>query len=167
MIPYLDALPLKSRLVVLHRRPKGTGKWFGPDLVQCPPSDPKVPDILVVDGAEQLSGWQRRRLIRNCQQRGIGLLVTSHRSLGLPALVNTRVTRDLARQIVRELLLTWPPTQSWSETQLQSWLDRTDPLVNRYEGNLRELLFTLYDQFQQGTRQDVGMKAGGLLTAHK
>ncbi len=145
--PHLEALRLKSRVVVLHGRPRRPARVSLRSPLASLLSDAQQPDILVVDGAEQLGSWTRGRLGRTCRRLSIGLLVTSHRSLGLPPLVRTHVTASLARQVVHQLLMTWPATQSWPETQIQSRPERTEPLLARHQGNLREVLFELYDHF--------------------
>ena len=69
-------------------------------------SDPRLrpPVVLVVDGYEQLGRWSRLMLKRFCRRQGVGLLVTAHKSVGLPHLYRTAVTPDLAGQIVGTLL---------------------------------------------------------------
>ncbi|MEE2640523.1 MAG: hypothetical protein VX768_07855, partial [Planctomycetota bacterium] len=40
--------------------------------------------LLVLDGFEQLSARQRKRLVQVCRERKVGMLVTAHEDLGLP-----------------------------------------------------------------------------------
>ena len=95
---------------------------------------------MVVDGYEQLSWWSRGRLKRCCRRRGLGLLVTAHQSVGLPQVAQTAPSLALAEQIVAQLTA-----------------DRAAPLdpvlihrcYARHNGNLREMLFDLYDLSQQ------------------
>ena len=59
---------------------------------------------VIIDGFEQLGGWNRSMLKRVCRQQGAGLLVTSHQSVGLPTLFSPAVTPQLAQQLVAGLL---------------------------------------------------------------
>ncbi|MFO0930816.1 MAG: hypothetical protein U0736_27920 [Gemmataceae bacterium] len=101
------------------------------------------PPLLVVDGYEQLGWWTRRRIQARCRQWGWGLMVTAHRDLGLPTLFRTAVTPALARAIVDTLV---PPADHASFAQV----DLSAGLV-RHRGNLREVLFDLYDLYEQGS----------------
>lgn len=95
---------------------------------------------LVIDGYEQLSAWNCWRLRRHCRRRRIGLLVTSHRPVGLPTLFETCTSPELAVELVHELM--------------PDGLDRLDPAdvcrsFDRNAGNLREVFFDLYDLYEQ------------------
>jgi hypothetical protein len=103
------------------------------------------PRVLVIDGYEQMSFWGRRRLKAVCRRNGHGLVVSCHRSLGLPELYRTVVTGELARRVL-ELLLT--PTQR----QSLAGVDVGRALAAR-GGNLREVLFDLYDFYEERTRR--------------
>lgn len=94
--------------------------------------------LIAVDGAEQLGWWAWLRLRLFVRRRAWGLVVTSHRPLGLPLLAALRPDAALAWRIVQ---------------QLQS----DDPLITEAEtaaafaahrGDLREMLFELYDRYQ-------------------
>lgn len=96
--------------------------------------------LVVVDGYEQLAFWNRLRVRRCCRQRGLGLLVTAHAPAGLPTLFATNPSPMLAERIVQCLLgeRTWPVSR--------------EELHRRYcehRGDLRELLFDLYDAYEQ------------------
>ena len=95
---------------------------------------------LVVDGYEQLGPFARWQVSRRCRRRGCGLLVTTHRDLGLPTLYTTRPGLNVAVALVRQLL---PPGESIiGAGDIESaWRARN--------GNLREMLFDLYDLFEQ------------------
>ena len=103
-----------------------------------PESDPST--LLMVDGYEQLSRWSRWRLKRLCRRRGCGLLVTAHDSVGLPQLYRTAPTRELAETIVGRLMAGRTPPFTAAEV--------TDCFVRR-GGNLREVLFDLYDLYER------------------
>jgi hypothetical protein len=99
--------------------------------------------LVMIDGYEQLARWNRWRLKRTCRRRGLGLLVTAHRDVGLPTLLATATSVALAEDIVRELL----GDQGFSldtEQIAAPW--------DRHGGNVREVLFDLYDLYEQRRR---------------
>ncbi len=65
--------------------------------------------IVVVDGYEQLSRWNRWRLRRRCRAITTGLLVTSHADVPLPVLFRTKTDVVLAEKIVSYLLRSITP----------------------------------------------------------
>lgn len=102
--------------------------------------DPSRPTAVIVDGCEQLSSWNRSALKRSCRRRGLGLLVTAHRSLGLPDLFCTSVDLPLAQEIVRSLL---------GDQQSLIRPEEVEQCFERHRGNLREALFDLYDLYEE------------------
>ena len=108
------------------------------DLSHDPRLEP--PAVVIVDGYEQLSRWSRFRLKRCCRRRGLGLLATAHRSVGLPQLFHTAADLDLAERIVRQLLGDKTPCINAAELRTR---------YARHGGNLREMLFELYDLYEQ------------------
>lgn len=100
--------------------------------------------LLVVDGYEQLGWWTRHRIQKRCRQCGWGLLVTAHSDLGLPTLYCTSVTPKLARTLIKQLLSDGDP-ELFANVDLRVTLER-------HHGNLREVLFELYDQYEAGVR---------------
>ena len=94
--------------------------------------------IVIVDGYEQLSWWNRWGLKRFCNRRRLGLLVTSHRATGLPTLLRTEMTGELARKVVAAML--------GSQSALIAPAE-IDAALARRHGNLREALFDLYDVY--------------------
>ncbi|MCE5268958.1 MAG: hypothetical protein LLG00_13855 [Planctomycetaceae bacterium] len=95
--------------------------------------------ILVIDGYEQLRRLTRWRLRRLCHRRGWGLLVTAHVSVGLPAVFQTSTTPALTRRIVDMLLPGMPRPFTDEELVL---------CFARHRGDVREMLFDLYDLFE-------------------
>jgi hypothetical protein len=95
---------------------------------------------LVVDGYEQLGRFARRLAMWRCRRRGCGLLVTTHHDIGLPTLFTTAPRLEVAITVVRQLL----PPGEWP-------IDSSDIAAawQRYHGNMREVLFALYDLFEQ------------------
>jgi thymidylate kinase len=95
--------------------------------------------LLIIDGYEQLSWWQRRRMKSLCRRTGAGLLVTAHRDAGLPTLYRTEPTEYLAKRIVARLI---PNTAAAiSDEDIAAAFAAT-------RGDLRETLFRLYDVYQ-------------------
>lgn len=95
--------------------------------------------ILIVDGYEQLSGWNRFWLKRFCRRNGCGLLVTTHLPMGLPHLFTTTVSLELARDVVARLL------EPQNQIITQSDIARA---LARHQGDLREMLFELYEIYE-------------------
>ena len=95
---------------------------------------------MVVDGFECLPWWQRWLLVLLCKQRRCGLLVTAHHDLGIPWLYQTSTSLPTAQAIVRQLL----PEGSDCFTNAEIAC-----CFHRVNGNVRELLFTLYDLYEK------------------
>lgn len=95
---------------------------------------------VIVDGYEQLSWWSRRKLLSLVNSRQTGLLITAHQPMGLPTLLSTRPTLALARQIVSRLLPAGDMTLNENDIAAAFAMHPT---------NLREVLFALYDVYQQ------------------
>src|SRR5690606_12645159 len=104
------------------------------ELLPAGPSRPGT--LLVVDGYEQLSCLQRWRLRVGCQQRGLGLLVTSHHATWLPTLVRLEPRLEVALAVYQQLARDHP-TSVTDEDVRQGFV--------ACRGNLRDLLFHLYD----------------------
>ena len=95
--------------------------------------------VITVDGYEQLSTWTRYQLRRLSRKRRLGLIGTAHSDVELPLLYAPEPNEDLAWKIVQLLL------------------ERGEPLISRedvhesfarHQGNLREMLFDLYDLYE-------------------
>lgn len=133
LIPAIEATGKRTLLVVLH-----DGQRRMPiDLKRTP--ELSAGTLLIVDGYEQLARWNRYRLKQFCRRRELGLLVTAHAAAGLPDLFQTSTAPELAQGIVEELLA----GQS---------LVTADEVRDRFavrQGNLREMLFDLYDLYEQ------------------
>ena len=95
---------------------------------------------VIVDGFEQLSRLRRFRLRWKTLRRGVGLLVTSHHSVGLPRIWTTSTSQQLAEQIVERLL------RGYSQTPIRSRHIRS--AFERHAGNIREMLMDLYDVYE-------------------
>ena len=101
-------------------------------------------------GYDELNWFRRWRLSRKCRRRGWGLLVTSHRDIRIPTLIRTSVSRMQAITIVKELTEEWPV--DWSVQAAR----QVDSLLEEHDGNMREVLFALYDRFDEFCRSEVG-----------
>ena len=153
LVPAIRRAGKEVLLVELHdgqrRLPvdleKRSGVFVCPDDPAAKAIDPtKTPDpfscVVIVDGYEQLSWWNRLRLRRVSRRRGLGLVVTSHARTALPLLFRTATSLGLARTIVQSLLAGRPE------------LVTAEQLARRFEsrqGDLRELLFDLYDLYEE------------------
>lgn len=100
--------------------------------------------VLIVDGYEQLNRWNRFRLKRFCRRNELGLLVTAHAPVGLPDLFHTAADLQAAQQIVEQLQRDRP-----SHVTAEDVAER----FSHHGGNLRELLFDLYDLYERRRRQ--------------
>ena len=100
---------------------------------------------IVVDGYEQLGWLQRTWLKWHCRRRGAGLLVTAHDDMGLPPLWQTETSAELTQRVVARLL---------GESDAE-WLDEdhVERLLATHGGNLREVLFAMYDLYEQHQRR--------------
>jgi len=104
--------------------------------------------LVVLDSAEEV-GWLRwlsfRLLLRRRQS---GLLVTSHRRLGLPTLFQTRMNAALAGAIVARL-----------DASISMPQHELDAMLARHQQNLREVLFELFDRHESRTTAHRGAAA--------
>ena len=100
--------------------------------------------ILFVDGYEQLSPLSRFLLGRCCRRRGLGLVVTAHGSVGFADLCRTTSSLRLAHQLVHRLL------GEHSSSMITS--DEVDERFAFHQGDLREMLFDLYDLYERRHR---------------
>jgi hypothetical protein len=131
----------KPRLHTFHdgivRSAKLTPEALGLDLAA----------VLILDGYEQFSLWQKLRVRRICQSAGCGLLVTSHTPTSLPPLYRTCVTPELTERVFARLTRQRPALVTTSELHAS--------LAAR-NGNLREALFDLYDIHEARRRMSAG-----------
>jgi GTPase SAR1 family protein len=121
--------------------------------------------VVVVDGYEQLSRWSRWRLKAACRRRGCGLLVTAHADVGLPLLHETRPSEALAQQLVarlmgsggfyRDLSTPEPPAHADRDKSHPTPFIAAEDVSREFAasgGDIREMLFRLYDLFEQRSR---------------
>jgi ABC-type cobalamin/Fe3+-siderophores transport system ATPase subunit len=136
----LGAIEQAGRQAVLFELHDGQRRLPGDWRCKIELSSLPAPAIIVVDGYEQLGIWSRFLLKRYCSRRHFGLLVTSHVSVGLPEIYYTSTSLEMAKQIVEQLMQNERMTFS---------ADVIAGLFARHSGNIRELLFDLYDLFEQ------------------
>ncbi len=99
--------------------------------------------LLVIDGAEQISSWQRRRLLRASRRHGFAILATSHQPLsGMDVLFRTRLDAKLIWELTMQLLGDVP--QEVAAIVLATLGHRDLDRIS----NLREFWFELYDVVQ-------------------
>jgi hypothetical protein len=109
--------------------------------------------LFVVDGYEQLGRLARASLKQFGRRRGCGLLVTAHRSVGLFTLYQTVVDAELAMQVVRRL--TRSPQEPEDGNSRSAGVPavasqkRIVTLLKQHGGNLRDVLFSLYDDYER------------------
>lgn len=132
----LDALAphLQARGWNVHRRQLNSTQRNFPRAEWREFSALGARDFILLDGAEQLSYWHRRRFLRSTR-RATGVLLTSHRAGILPTLYECRSSSPLLQTLIAQLA----PEQQFSAAF-------TDALFHRHDGNLREALRALYDQ---------------------
>jgi hypothetical protein len=100
-----------------------------------------------IDGYEQLGAWARWQLKRFCRRHARGLLVTAHAPTGLPTLYRTHPSPATARKVVQQLL------------PVGALLPSDDELLHLFDvfhGNMREILFALYDHYEPHGRAGQG-----------
>lgn len=105
--------------------------------------------IVVVDGYEQLSLWNRWRLRRRCRSASAGLLLTAHRPTTLPTLFHTAADFDLAVRIVDRLSAAAGNPEGSDSVVGMIGRDALHGIWLRHRGNFRETLFELYDIFER------------------
>ena len=101
------------------------------------------PEMLIIDGLEQLSGRQQKQILDRTAKLGVGMLATCHQSVGLPRLIDLKPRLDTFRQIVSDLMRNRP-------IQLKG--EEIDRVYHQYQPNLREALFSLYDLYEIKSR---------------
>jgi hypothetical protein len=103
-------------------------------LSGCTPND-----LILLDGAEQLTPFRWRRLRRYTSRLG-GLIVTVHHPGRLPTWIHCQTDGHLLLEIIRELLgVNLPGDLEWAHD-----------LCARHSGNLRAALRELYDRYASG-----------------
>src|SRR5690606_23879596 len=116
-----------------------------------PPQGTPAETLLAVDGYEQLSCWQRWQLRKGCRSRRLGLLVTAHQGTWLPTLVRLSPHVDVALAVYRRLAQKAPTLVT---------PDDVCAAFDAHQGNLRKVLFRLYDLHEMRRPGAVGAEPG-------
>jgi hypothetical protein len=95
--------------------------------------------VVFLDGGERCSWWQLWLLAQLTQWGGNGLVLTTHRPLGVGRPVRMEVSTVQLQRIVGHLL------ESSSEKEERG---RIEGLLAEYQGNAREVLLRLYDEWE-------------------
>lgn len=93
---------------------------------------------MIIDGYEQL-GWLAKCCLRmRCRRQQCGLLITAHSAvLGLAIVLRTETSVELTTRLVHELM----PGDLTMDQQL------IEHHFRRCQGNVRETMLRLYDEF--------------------
>ena len=103
--------------------------------------------VYFVDGWGQVESYHRRIFIENCENLGIGLIVTVHRKRSrLPVIAEIQADFEIFTRIVRHL-------QRDSIIELNGGLVR-DAFVQA-AGNFREAFMSLYDDYEVRYREKI------------
>lgn len=97
-------------------------------------------DVVLIDGAQELSAREWRRLRAATRDAG-GMLITSHRAGLLPTLHECRTTPELLRDLLDELL------RAEARNEVIAQVTAVDALFARHRGNLRDALLAAYDAY--------------------
>jgi hypothetical protein len=95
--------------------------------------------LVIIDGYEQLSSWQRLLLRARCRLRGAGLLVTAHQPVGLKPIFTTNPSAELTQSIVRQLVREDDRRILPADIEVQ---------FERTKGDVRETLLALFDLYR-------------------
>ena len=136
LIPAIESTGRPAVLVELHdgqrRLPIDLASALG-----------RQPAVVVVDGYEQLGRLARFRLKRFCRRHALGLVVTAHRPVGFPVLFHTEADLKTVHRLLGALA---------GGQAAPLWADLEECLL-RHRGNVRELLFELYDRHERHRRE--------------
>jgi hypothetical protein len=102
-------------------------------------------DFILLDGAEQLSLWQRKRFLY-ATRRAAGVLLTAHRAGILPTLYECRSSSQLLQNLISQIA----PQPQHSEKFSEGF---TKELFARHHGNLRDALREMYDVCAQESQR--------------
>jgi hypothetical protein len=139
LLPLVEGAGRRTHLCTLHDRQHRLPINVRADI----PSPSSA--LLAIDGYEQLSRFNRWRLLRWVRRRGCGLLVTTHTPENLPLLYRTTTSARLAEQLVLELLEPGDRTINAEDVR---------QLFALREGDLRETFFDLYDLYEARRRRN-------------
>ncbi len=97
--------------------------------------------IVFLDGFEQLAWFHRIGFRYFCRSRQLGMLLSTHLpAMGLTVLYRTATSRRTLGLILEYLL---------DESDFRVDENLVDKLFDRYRGNIRSILFDLYDEYER------------------
>ncbi|MFT5301610.1 MAG: ABC-type phosphate/phosphonate transport system ATPase subunit [Mariniblastus sp.] len=100
--------------------------------------------LVLVDGFERLTFWQRRRLVQQAKN-GAGIVLTAHRPVSsLTTWIHCHTDENLMRDLLEELGLNAPEIQAAGQIAFR-----------KSQGNIRTALRDLYDQFSSGEFNEI------------
>jgi hypothetical protein len=104
---------------------------------------PNENHLLVIDGYEQL-GWRHRLFLANFARREkVGMLVTTHRRIGIPTLIGLAPNTTLVAQLVADLC---------GKVSTSVSLEEVAASHACHGSNVREIFFDLYDRHERKRR---------------
>jgi energy-coupling factor transporter ATP-binding protein EcfA2 len=104
---------------------------------------PNENHLLVIDGYEQL-GWRHRLFLAHVARRkNVGLLVTAHRRIGIPKLIQLAPNTSLVAQLIADLSGKVSTSVSPEEVAASHAC---------HGSNVREIFFDLYDRHERKRR---------------
>lgn len=104
--------------------------------------------LLIVDEADSMPSWMTAGVRLACGLWGTGLLICVHADCGVPTLTCMEPDLPTTRGIVDYLCRGWR-IRVPDDDELRG-------LMDRHAGNLRAVLFTLYDWYEQGLLEPRG-----------
>lgn len=134
LIPAFETAGVSTHLISLHEGDR-TCKLPSPNATSL-----SLKNIIIIDGYEQLNWYGRKRVLRRVASAHWGLLATTHQTCKLPVVYETKPSLALTRQIVARL----QRQQSGGITSSELAAS-----FHRQQGNVREVLFELYDLAEQ------------------
>lgn len=156
-MPYLGdvrlrVVPGRSSSITIQESPTGDIVWLQlrksagiKAMLRAAKSEYRAGVLVVIDGLEQLSWMRRKRLIFQSYWYGMRLLVTAHsKENWIPTLLHTDVNFHQAKALLTGLI----PTRTRMPTD-----EQLAGLLHKHDGNMREVLMDLYDDFQSRTTQ--------------
>ncbi|MDA7951016.1 MAG: hypothetical protein MPJ24_05955 [Pirellulaceae bacterium] len=103
--------------------------------------------IFIIDGYEQIAWWRKFALKFFLVGTNLKIIVTAHRGVGFPRLFETRFSGPLAERVVWQVLKRFQ--EGGSDLGNWSAKEGLNELLGRAEGDMRELMFSLYDHFEK------------------
>lgn len=142
---------LSDICATLEKRGKRTVWWQSSDRQRLPPaswlSDIRRADVIACDGAERLLPGLLLFLRAITRLMGRGFIVTSHRKFGIGAVIPIKADPHLLAQKF--------DVNHVTELSPNQWLDKIKVDLERHDGNAREVLFDLYEEYENQYAQQI------------